>query len=208
MIHQYVVLESGAGPFGSSVASELANVLLNCRIESSLQLGSISKHEQNFKPDEERCQEESLDQVVQQRRSTAFEDTMADELRYPGDNVNTNGDVVGRHAIVRGQVICICCATDQDRSKKTSRDRFHQHIQRTVDYGNCSAEVEREMWNAERFRNWNSWCIRALQWKVRTMICNISSNERLTNRIAVRRIAGTHVMWIAILTCTTYEYEG
>lgn len=149
MIHQYVVLESGAGLFGSSVASELADVLLNGRVESSLQLGSVSEHEEDFKPDKERCQEESLNQVVQQRRSTAFEDPMADELGYPGDNVDTNGNVVCRHAMVCGQVVGICCATDQDRSKETSRDWFHQHIQRAVDYGNCSAEVEREMWNAE-----------------------------------------------------------
>lgn len=194
MIHQYVVPESGAGLLGSSIAPELADVLLNGRIESGLQLGSVSKHEQDFKPDKERCQEEGLNQVVQQRRSTTLEDTMTDELGYPGEDVDTDCDVVGRHAVVGGQVVGICCATDQDRSEKTSGNWLHQHIQRTVHYGNCSAEVEREMRNAERIRDWNSWCVRALQSNVRTISCDNNSQDRLTNRMAVRRIAGTHVM--------------
>jgi len=78
---------------------ELADVLLDSRVESSFQLRPVAEHEQNFQPDEERGEEECLDQVVEQSWGTTLEDTVADELSHPGEDVDAKGDVVGRCAV-------------------------------------------------------------------------------------------------------------
>lgn len=76
-------LNLGAGLFGSSVTSELANVLGDGRVKSGLQLRSVAKHEQNLEPYKEWSQEKGLNQIVQQRRGTTFEDSVADKLGQP-----------------------------------------------------------------------------------------------------------------------------
>ena len=78
---------------------ELADILLNSCVESSLQLRPVAEHEQDLQPHEEWSKEESLNKVVQQSWSTALEDTVADELSHPGEDVDAEGDVVGCRAV-------------------------------------------------------------------------------------------------------------
>lgn len=97
-----VALDLPVRLLSSSIVPELGDVLLNSRVKSGLQLRPIAEHEEDLEPDEEGSEEEGLDHVVEEGGGTTLEDSMADELRDPGEDVDTDGDVVGGHAIVGG----------------------------------------------------------------------------------------------------------
>lgn len=63
--------------------AELRNLHLDILIEALLQLRAIAEEEQDLHPDEERCQQQGLDQIVKQRRGTSLEFAMSDKLGQP-----------------------------------------------------------------------------------------------------------------------------
>jgi len=134
-----------------------------------------------------------LDKVVQKSGSTAFEDTVTDELSHPCEDVDPDGDVVCRRAMSRDKVVGVCGATEEDRRVKTSSDRLHQDIQSGVDGDDYGAKVRWQVRNAEPGRNWDCWCVCSLRFEV-SGILHSKYPDILTNITAVNMMAGMHVM--------------
>lgn len=78
---------------------ESRDFLLHTSIISCLQLRAVAEEEENLHPDEEGGKEQSLNQVIEQSRSTTLKGTVADKLQQPGDDMDPTKPVVGCHSI-------------------------------------------------------------------------------------------------------------
>lgn len=88
------------GPaIGGLGSLELRDLFGDRLVEPGLELGTVSKEEEDLKPDKERGEEQSLDEIVKQSGSTAFEDTVSNELSKPSKDVQAKSIVVGRHTV-------------------------------------------------------------------------------------------------------------
>lgn len=74
---------------------ELGNLLRDGLLNSGLEFSSVSKLKKHLKPDKHGGEEDGLDEIVQQGRGATLEDPMTDELRDPGHDMNTKGDLEG-----------------------------------------------------------------------------------------------------------------
>lgn len=80
---------------------ELGNLLRDGLLNSGLEFSSVSKLEKHFQPDKHGGEEDGLNEVVQQGRGAALEDTVTNELCDPGNDVNTKGDLEGQGGITK-----------------------------------------------------------------------------------------------------------
>jgi hypothetical protein len=84
--------------FGLSVLRslvELGNLDLDGLLNASLQLTAVTQLEEELKPDKYGGQEDGLNQIVKQGRSSTLKKTVPNELGNPADNVNGQGSLEG-----------------------------------------------------------------------------------------------------------------
>lgn len=75
---------------------ELLNLDLNLLVHTSLQFGPVTKLEEHLEPHKHGGKEDGLDEVVEQSRGPALKGAMADELKDPADDVESQGTLEGR----------------------------------------------------------------------------------------------------------------
>lgn len=132
--------------------TELGDFDLHVLVHPRLQLGPIAKEEQNLHPDKQRCKQQGLDEVIQQRRSTTLKLAVADKLRQPGDNVDATGPVVHIHSVGSEQVVTASCEANHQRGEQAARDRFEEDIEKGVDEGSDGTSIGREVVGGENIR--------------------------------------------------------
>lgn len=108
---------------------ELSNVLLDLFLHSCLELPAVAKEEQKLQPDKERRQEESLHEIVEKSWGTAFEFSMANELKYPGHQEDATGNDRGFLWIHGVEVVVHSGHSNANGTKKASGHWLHQDIE-------------------------------------------------------------------------------
>ena len=148
-------------------APKLCHILLDQTFHTLLQVWSVPKHEKNLQPDEERCQEEGLEYVVEQRRLPALEFAMTNELSNPRTDMRGQSPVVGGHAVGAREVVGPGSAGQQEDTEGGTSDWFEENVQHDIGENGEEGEVWREVRYLELLRNVKQRrCIGALVWSV------------------------------------------
>lgn len=124
---------------------ELYNLQLNGLVYPALQFGAVAELEEYLEPNEKGRQEDGLHEVVQQRWGSSLELSVSDELGNPACDVDCAGPGVGSRTIGRCEVVRIRGAADENWSQHGTCDRLHENVQRRVQDGPDSADIEREI---------------------------------------------------------------
>lgn len=145
---------------------ELSNVLLDLFLHPCLELPAVAKEEQKLQPNKERGQEESLHEVVEKSWGTAFEFSMANELKYPGHYKDATGNHCGCPWIHGVKVVVNSGHADADGTQEAPGHWLHQDIKPSPYQGPDCAHVEREVFVGKPFGQWDQDTgIRSLKFK-------------------------------------------
>lgn len=157
-------LSMAVGLLASLLGPEFRKFLLDITVQPSLQLWAIAKHEEDFQPDEKWRQEDRLHEVVEQGWGSSLEDSVADELHEPGDDVHADGNVVGFHAVGRCEVVRVGSSTHEQRGEHGACYWLHQDVERGIDEARHGAEVEWQIWYREPVWGWQRWAVGSLKY--------------------------------------------
>ena len=126
---------------------ELGNLLLYGLIHTGLQFGAVAEHEKELKPDKERGQEDSLDQIIQKGRRTTLEGAMAEELEEPADDMNSKSYLVDGVRLGNPQVVNTSGAANTDSSENGACNRFQENIEAAPEEGCDCTQVQVKVGN-------------------------------------------------------------
>lgn len=107
---------------------ELGNLDRHSLIHARLELRTVTQHEQEFEPDEQRGEEDGLEEVVQEGRGAAFELAVAEELRQPAHNVNDDGDLCGGHRAGDAEVVGVGTRAEADERQRGAGDGLEEDV--------------------------------------------------------------------------------
>ena len=130
----------------------LRDILRRPFIQSRLKLLAVPKLEQKLQPHEQRRQEHGLEQIIQQRRRTALEFSVPDELRDPRRDVcdkTWDNYVVG--GVGRGvdEMVAEGGSGHDEDGEEGAGDGLEQDVEAGVGGGDEDSEVGREV----------GWCV-------------------------------------------------
>lgn len=122
--------------------SELGNLLLDGLVNAALEFLAVPKLEEELKPNKERGQEDSLNQVVQQRRRASLESAVPDELEDPAGDVDADGGLVRQGRVLNPEVVASGSGGQANDGQQRAGDRFEKNIQTTPSQGCQCPQVE------------------------------------------------------------------
>lgn len=125
------------------------DLLLDALVVPGLQFRAVSEEEQNLHPDKQRCEQEGLDQVVQQRGSPTLEDSVADELHQPRRDVDASKPIVHAGAVCDEEMVCECRASEQDWRDKGAGDGFKEDVEGGIYQRADRSDIGREVFEAQ-----------------------------------------------------------
>jgi len=111
------------------LSPELPYFLFYGLVQPTLQLGTVSERKEGLKPDEEGCEEESLNQVVKQCWCPALKFAVPYKLRNPADNVYGARPGIRGRAVRGREVVSIGSPANDERRDHGPRYRLHEDIQ-------------------------------------------------------------------------------
>lgn len=124
------------------LTSEFCNLELDGLFNAVLQLSTVSKLEEHLEPDEQRCEEYGLEQVVQQSRGSAFVGTMTHELQKPTKDMRRNGDLVCKSRVGGHGSVGTGCAGEAENSQCSPSHGLEKDIESAPDEGGDGAQIQ------------------------------------------------------------------
>lgn len=134
---------------------KLGDLLLDGLVDAVLELLTVAKLEEKLKPDKQRGQENGLNQIVKQSRSTALESAVADELEDPADSVDSDSDLVRQVGILKSERVASCGGGQAYGGQQCTGNRLQKHVQPTPGQRCQGSQVEVQVGNGEPAGKWD-----------------------------------------------------